>query len=76
MTNCNCLTIHNREEFDANEMSELATYHLKIIEVDPDTWKTIYECPETGRRFCVEYPYSEEQALGPPRWSKVDPPKE
>jgi len=58
-----------------NEISELdgaaavmyADEHLQEVKVDSTNWIVEFVCPETGKRWIMDYPYAAAHGGGPPR---------
>jgi hypothetical protein len=46
--------------------------HLEKVAVDVRAWTASYRCPNTGRRWLLDYPESELQGGGPPRLRQVE----
>lgn len=59
---CNGLTELNGEGADG-----YAHHHLNKIGADPSGWVTYLVCPQTGRRFVLDYPQGEYHGGGPAR---------
>ena len=66
---CKCLAI---TELDGAEAKQYADQHLLEVTTDAVNWTVEYVCPETKRRFLLDYPQSELHGGGPPRLTPMD----
>jgi len=55
------------------EAEEYAHKHLIKIRSNGVLWKIEYQCPETGMRWVMDFPYGEAHGGGPPRLRRLSP---
>jgi hypothetical protein len=60
-----------KDEYAGKDAIEFAAKHLKKVKVDQSGWITEYVHPETGEKWELDYPNSEEQGGGMPRLRKI-----
>lgn len=61
---CRCETL---TQLQGAEAISYAKEHLQEVRIDPVAWQTEYVCPDTGKRWLLDYPHSEAHGGGPPR---------
>lgn len=61
---CSCDGI---QQLEGNEAEAYANEHLRQVSVDNKTWEVVFECPETGKQWLMDYPESEQHGGGPSR---------
>jgi len=59
-------------ELIGNEAGQYAREHLERLEVDVVNWTERYRCPDTGRRWLLDAPWSGLHGGGPPRLRQLD----
>jgi hypothetical protein len=62
--NCRCEILL---ELDGEEALSYSDQHLVLVQVDVVQWEKKYICPDTGKQWLMDYPYSEAHGGGPPR---------
>lgn len=65
----NCKCTETNELYGA-EAKVYAQNHLEKFRVNGDLWQIEYECPDTGVRWIMDFPYGEYHGGGPPRLRK------
>jgi hypothetical protein len=61
---CRCETLI---QLQGAEAISYAKKHLQEMRIDPVAWQTEYVCPDTGKRWLLDYPHSEAHGGGSPR---------
>jgi hypothetical protein len=46
--------------------------HLRLVEVNNDTWEAVYECPKTGSQWLEAYPDSGAHGGGASLLRRID----
>jgi hypothetical protein len=67
---CRC---NDTMEFNGQEAEDYASGHLARDETRTDALQELYSCPDTGKRWLLEWPSSTERDTGPARLSAVAP---
>jgi hypothetical protein len=65
---CQCETLTQLEGVEAYSYVE---GHLHKVQVSLGGWQIEYICPNTGKRWLLDYPYSEAHGGGPPRLRRL-----
>jgi hypothetical protein len=65
---CRCATM---SEAFGTEAETYAAEHLVRGDADPDAMEERYSCPDTGRRFVLEWPERTQAEPGPARLRAV-----
>jgi hypothetical protein len=61
---CRCETLTQLEGMEAYSYAE---EHLCKVQVLSGGWEIEYVCPDTGKRWLLDYPHGEYHGGGPPR---------
>jgi hypothetical protein len=65
---CRCATL---TELRDNEAESYADEHLRKVRVYPDGWHIEYVCPDTGKRWLMDFIQSGLQGGGFPRLRRL-----